>query len=727
MWKLVASAWLAVITWLPETLVVATSWFDGPADESSRGAWIEDLKRQRELVLQGLGFAGGAFGVRSVLWTQTSYFQPQVHPYDSYLYDRGVHKYTVDRYLDDLEERYGGIDSVLLWPTFPLLGLDDRNQFDMFRSLPGGLPALRDAIAQFHARGVRVLWAYNPWDLGTRLEGKPHFDVLVEMLKETGGDGANGDTMYSFNRSFWEASLKAEHAVAGEPEQEGTDDSFNYSTIGWSETIPYSEVPAVDRFKWFDGRWMAHVCDRWHPHKGRDPLQAAFFNGIGLETWENVWSCWLGLTEGDAEAVRRGGAMLRYFGRRGLLTSQSWEPHVPTLQEGVYASAFPSAGGDEVVWLLINTAGKDLSGELIAVSVPSGTSLYNCYSGVPARAQRHIDGAVTVSLTIEAYGLGCIFATRASSVTGSFAVFLASMRKMTALPLRSFDYTVRMLPMRLLPVDSTPAYQAPPAGMVVVAGGPYQFVSEGQEFFWLQSKGVPSGCGLQFPWEERPATRHNTSMFIPRFYMDKFPVTCSEYSEYLTATQYSPRDPTRWLDRWGGSRTPPIGWEKKPVTHVSLDEARAYCAWKGARLPHAWEWQYAAQGSDGRRYPWGSSGWKAPAVLRSNIYAGPSDVDAHLDGCSPFEVCDLVGNTWQYTDQFEDARTRFVMLKGGSNYIPSTGLGKWYYRHAHQVTQYNRLPLMDDSFDRAATVGFRCAADAELSLSAAHASDAWLV
>ena len=46
----------------------------------------------------------------------------------------------------------------------------DRSQFDMFRYMPGGLDMLRNVTAQLHARGVKVLWPYNPWDTGTRRE-----------------------------------------------------------------------------------------------------------------------------------------------------------------------------------------------------------------------------------------------------------------------------------------------------------------------------------------------------------------------------------------------------------------------------------------------------------------------------------------------------------------------------------------------------------------------------
>ncbi len=67
------------------------------------------------------------------------FIQPQMMVQDRYFYDPVAHKYTVDRYLDDLEKRYGGIDAVLIWPTYPNMGIDDRNQHDMIRSMPGGV------------------------------------------------------------------------------------------------------------------------------------------------------------------------------------------------------------------------------------------------------------------------------------------------------------------------------------------------------------------------------------------------------------------------------------------------------------------------------------------------------------------------------------------------------------------------------------------------------------
>jgi iron(II)-dependent oxidoreductase len=72
-------------------------------------------------------------------------------------------------------------------------------------------------------------------------------------------------------------------------------------------------------------------------------------------------------------------------------------------------------------------------------------------------------------------------------------------------------------------------------------------------------------------------------------------------------------------------------------------------------------------------------------------------------------VADLVGNVWQYTDVFVDAHTRAAVLRGSSNYRPDGS--KWYFPQALELNTHNKYFLMDDSYERSGTVGFRCAAD----------------
>jgi formylglycine-generating enzyme required for sulfatase activity len=149
-----------------------------------------------------------------------------------------------------------------------------------------------------------------------------------------------------------------------------------------------------------------------------------------------------------------------------------------------------------------------------------------------------------------------------------------------------------------------------------------------------------------------------------------------------------------------------------PVTYVSLNEARAYCAWAQKRLPHSYEWQYAAQGTDGRLYPWGNNDDQSryPKQQSGNNFMGPEPVTAYTPaGDSPFGISDLVGNVWQYTDEFMDSHTRSVVLMGGSNYRPLGSL--WYFPQAKRLNTHEKYMLMDDCYERAGTIGFRCLAD----------------
>ena len=85
-----------------------------------------------------------------------------MHPYDRLFFDPDQDNYTVQRWLDDVNARYGGVDSILMWPTYTNIGTDDRSQFDLFEAMPGGIAGVRRAVDELHAAGVKVLIPYNP-------------------------------------------------------------------------------------------------------------------------------------------------------------------------------------------------------------------------------------------------------------------------------------------------------------------------------------------------------------------------------------------------------------------------------------------------------------------------------------------------------------------------------------------------------------------------------------
>src|SRR5450756_1779117 len=100
---------------------------------------------------------------------------------DRYFYDPAAGRYTVGRYLDDLEKRYGGIDSVLIWPVYPNIGIDNRNQFDCFRDMPGGIAGIKQMVADYHKRGVRVLFPVSYTHLRAH---ETRHDLVCRLLLE---------------------------------------------------------------------------------------------------------------------------------------------------------------------------------------------------------------------------------------------------------------------------------------------------------------------------------------------------------------------------------------------------------------------------------------------------------------------------------------------------------------------------------------------------------------
>ena len=106
--------------------------------------------------------------------------------------------------------------------------------------------------------------------------------------------------------SRWDFRLAAEaigHPLAFEPEGSPSDEALAWNVMTWGQyNFPF--VPMVDRFKWLETRHMVNISDRWAQDK-IDDLHFAFFNGVGWESWENVWGIWNGINPRDAEATRR--------------------------------------------------------------------------------------------------------------------------------------------------------------------------------------------------------------------------------------------------------------------------------------------------------------------------------------------------------------------------------------------------------------------------------------
>ncbi|MGA7295473.1 MAG: SUMF1/EgtB/PvdO family nonheme iron enzyme [Terriglobales bacterium] len=661
--------------------------------------WLDDIKHWRMEHLLRMGYNGSEYARPELLWTQSSFVQTQMMIHDRFFYDPAARQYTVQRYLADLDKRYGGIDSVLLWPTYPNLGVDSRNQYDLFRDLPGGIVGMKKVVEDFHRHGVHVLFPVMMWDQGTHDEGDPNWTATSRYLAEIGADGINGDTLEGMARVFRTASDSIGHPLALEPELGfGSDEMLAYNNMSWGYW-KYDFAPSVSTYKWLEPRHMVHVCDRW-AHDHVDDLQSAFFNGTGFESWENIWGIWNQITPRDAEALRRVATIERAY--HELLLSPGWEPHVFTQRFGVFASRWPAK--QTTLWTLVNRNHYSVSGRELVVPYRAGARYFDLWHGIEITPAKESATSV-LSFDLEADGYGAILETTAPDPT--LNDLLATMHALAQKPLASFSREWTTLPQHVVEIPETAPAGAAPEKMVRVPEGDFVFRVNGIEIEGMNDEGVD----IQYPWEPSARRFHEAKLHIKSFWIDRYPVTNAEFKKFLDASHYHPVDDHNFLKDWTGQMYP-LGWANKPVTWVSLEDARAYARWAGKRLPHEWEWQYAGQGNDGRIYPWGNE-WNADAVPlpdRGRDEQPASDVDAHPKGASPFGVMDMVGNVWQWTDEYTDDHTRAAVVRGGSHYQPQGS--RWYFPQAYKLSEHGKYLLMAPSMDRSATIGFRCAADA---------------
>jgi formylglycine-generating enzyme required for sulfatase activity len=671
-----------------------------PCSPNAHERWLKDIRHWRDERRIRTAYDPARYDQPALRWAQSSFIQPQMMVQDRYFYDPVAGRYTVDRYLDDLVKRYGGIDSVLIWSTYPNMGIDNRNQLDMVESMPGGLEGVRQMVADFHRRGVRVLFPMMMWDQGTRQPAEPWPDALAARMKQIDADGINGDTQDGVPLGFTLAAEKAGHPLAFQPEGGASDEDVAWDVMTWGY-FDFPFIPTVARSKWLEPRHMVNICDRWNLDHTSN-LQFAFFNGIGFESWENVWGIWIGMNPRDAEATRRVATIERAVAR--FLVSPDWEPHYPMHNFGVYASRWPLKDG--TVWTIVNRTPYNISGRQMDVPATPGLRYFDLYHGIELKPETSGPSAV-LTFDIEANGYGAILAIPAEP-NEKIKALMQTMAALTSKPLASFSHEPVVLPQTLVEIPPTQPATQTPEGMVRIPGGSFVFKVHGTEIEGEASNMVD----VQFTWEDTPRRFHEHQMQVAPYFIDKYPVTNAQFKAFLSATHYAPKDPANFLRDWTNGAYPQ-GWENRPVTWISIEDARAYARWAGKRLPHEWEWQLAAQGADGRTYPWGN-GWQpanVPAPDQSRTMRGPDPVDAHPEGASPYGVMDMVGNIWQWTDEFTDEHTRAAILRGSEYYQPQGSI--WYFPQAYRNDEHSKLLLMAPSYDRSGGIGFRCVKDAQ--------------
>ncbi len=533
-----------------------------PDDPADWAAWRDALAAWRERARAG--YDGSAY--ERLTWTQSCFSVALVWLWDELLYDHEAERFTPGRLLDEGEREFGGYDAVVLWHAYPVIGIDERNQFDWYRDVPG----LRELVDALHTRGVKVFVDYNPWDVGTRREPVSDAQAVAQIVRDLDADGVFLDTMKEampeLRAALPEAAFEGESTL---PLERVVDHH-----LSWAQWFADSPVPGVIRTRFFEQRHMLHHTRRWN-RSHVDELRSAWLNGVGMLVWENVFGSWVGWNERDRALLR---GMLRVQRRYAdVLSHGAWTPlaeHSDDLQ--VVGSRW-----DDLL-LLANR-----------FDAP--------FAGTVAR----------VELELPPYGLAAVTPDGVEVFGGGS----------TAYPARE---AVRREP----PVARVAAV---PDGFVAV--------------------------------EPRPVTarfrRRETGTYGEVPYVEEWKPLSPRLHDVVAVERPAPRG------RFA------IAVREEPVTGLSLAEARAYAAARGARLPTEDEWQIAAE-------------------------------DGLLERAEPL--------AWNWTEsEHSDGRTRFAILKGGSAFRAEGS--DWYVDGGPQPPAFSLKYLLAGPLQRSERIGFRLAVD----------------
>jgi formylglycine-generating enzyme required for sulfatase activity len=215
-----------------------------------------------------------------------------------------------------------------------------------------------------------------------------------------------------------------------------------------------------------------------------------------------------------------------------------------------------------------------------------------------------------------------------------------------------------------------------------------------------------------------PPSPNATSMHVAAFRIDRLPVTNAEFLKFVRERREWSRDrvapvlaEARYLAHWEtadalGPRTEP----EQPVVNVSWFAARAYCAWRGKRLPTEGEWERVAAASRTAADGSTDSAWRAELLAE---YSRPAPARLpRVGGRAPnfYGVFDMHGLVWEWVLDFNDASAAFA---SGSDRLRFCGASGASARDATDFVAFERVALRSSLRARFVleNLGFRCAAD----------------
>ncbi|MEO7765798.1 MAG: hypothetical protein ABIS01_00175, partial [Ferruginibacter sp.] len=295
-------------------------------------------------------------------WLKKNFIMGFAFIWDQDFWDYKTGKYKVKAYCDLMKQQFGGFQSVMIWHTYPNIGIDEKNQFDYFDQMPGGgVQALAKVVKEFHANGVKVILIYNPWDVDTRHSDTSDFKLFPHIIGKVNADGLFMDVgTYGFE--FQPNLDKYNRGVTVGPELSPLlqcAQGPHGVTSSWAQTVKPVNNQGVLALKWIIPDHLQLRITRFSRDRQND-MAFTWINGQGIIVWENVFGIMYKWNTKDRHELRKMNAIWQQFYK--LYTSDSWKPYLPTSNRLVNISSWEN--NSMRIWNVV--ASKPLENEMVS-------------------------------------------------------------------------------------------------------------------------------------------------------------------------------------------------------------------------------------------------------------------------------------------------------------------------------------------------------------------------
>ena len=312
-------------------------------------------------------------------WIKKNYLQHFTFAYGKEAFEYKKTKFKINKIIKEGKE-FGGYDSIIFWHQYPRLGLDNTNQWELYRYLPEDYKSIKKIVKECHLNNIKFFIPFKPWDVRSNESLDKHAKFLENFIIETNIDGFFLDTMSSLPESFLRIQKKFpsfEFCSEGTPKEQR---QIEQLTSSWDQIGDirrnYKVEVETNMFRFVFPEHPLNLVSRWSVGSDKDSIiKRAAFNGTGLVIWQDVFGCWLPFSKKQKQLIKQLKKILVKF--HDIFFGNNSIPLIETLSKGIICNQF--ANDNQRIYSIYNFTSKKIKGPLFSFEYNADIKVQQIY------------------------------------------------------------------------------------------------------------------------------------------------------------------------------------------------------------------------------------------------------------------------------------------------------------------------------------------------------------